>query len=704
MNSRKAFRKTKNCISLLFLTFLVSLISLLLHTVPTFAAAKADLIPTAITYQQPIKVNQAVNFDSGIKNAGQTATGTFNIKWFVNNKQVGYGSHSGIPAGKTVMNGNSQLSYKFTAPGTYTIKFVVDCDNHIPESNESNNEKSITITIPKADLIPTDITYTQPIKVNQTVNFDSGIKNAGQTATGTFNVKWFVNNKQVGYGGHSSIPANTTIMNGNSQLSYKFTAPGTYTIKFVVDCDNHIPESNENNNEKSITITITKADLIPTDITYTQPIKVNQAVNFDSGIKNAGQTDTGIFNIKWYVNNKQVGYGGHSGIPASTTNMNGNSQLSYTFTSPGTYTIKFVVDCDNHISESNESNNEKSITVTVVGTTKNTISQKVLVLNFDPIIENVPSSTIKPYPSAPALPARLHDAIKHYGADWSDPRSLSQTYADDLYQASGYQLKYNIVEWVDLDEFPLLTDGYQYTDDTFMNTYKSAVEQRSDWWAYSGWHDCDFKFDYNYYLDRFNIPARIKAGEIDEVWIFGMPFAGTYESRMVGKTAYWCNSTPIIRNDCRNFVVMGFNYERGVGEMLEDFGHRTESIMSHKFGRWDYSMPFDSMNKWEKFTLYDAVKPGKAGCGNVHFAPNSTVDYQWGNTTYVQSTCNDWKNNYPNLTGASQSVNCSTWGNGDIRLHHIWWFSCIPKADGTDEQGFLNNWWYYMADLANYPD
>ena len=26
---------------------------------------------------------------------------------------------------------------------------------------------------------------------------------------------------------------------------------------------------------------------------------------------------------------------------------------------------------------------------------------------------------------------------------------------------------------------------------------------------------------------------------------------------------------------------MGFNVERGVGEMLEDFGHRTESIMTH---------------------------------------------------------------------------------------------------------------------------
>jgi subtilase family serine protease len=136
MKTTRAFRKTKNFRNLLFLTFLASFISLLLYTVPTFAAVKADLIPTAITYQQPIIVNQEVFFDTGIKNVGQNDTDTFNIKWFVNDKLAGYGGHYGIPANTTVMDGNSQFSYKFTSPGTYTIKFVVDCDNHIPESND----------------------------------------------------------------------------------------------------------------------------------------------------------------------------------------------------------------------------------------------------------------------------------------------------------------------------------------------------------------------------------------------------------------------------------------------------------------------------------------------------------------------------------------------------------------------------------------
>jgi len=63
---------------------------------------------------------------------------------------------------------------------------------------------------------------------------------------------------------------------------------------------------------------------------------------------------------------------------------------------------------------------------------------------------------------------------------------------------------------------------------------------------------------------------------------------------------------------------MGFNYERGVGEMLEDYGHRTGSIMSHVYGGWDHRAP---KTNWDRFTLYEKVAPGRAACGNVQYAP-----------------------------------------------------------------------------------
>ena len=139
----------------------------------------------------------------------------------------------------------------------------------------------------------------------------------------------------------------------------------------------------------------------------------------------------------------------------------------------------------------------------------------------------------------------------------------------------------------------------------------------------------------------------------------------------------------------RRFVIMGFNYERGVGEMLEDLGHRAESILSYRFAGAQ-----GDANLWERFTRYDQQAPGQAECGTVHYAPNSVRDYDWGNPRPVLSRCDAWYN-YPELTGAPRRVNWAEWGGGDIRLHHLWWLSHFPHWAGSLD-GRLNNWWEYV--------
>src|SRR5262249_3410336 len=84
----------------------------------------------------------------------------------------------------------------------------------------------------------------------------------------------------------------------------------------------------------------------------------------------------------------------------------------------------------------------------------------------------------------------------------------------------------------------------------------------------------------------------------------------------------------------------------------------------------------------ERFTRYDAVAPGRAAVGNMHFAPNSVRDYDWGNTRRVSSECDDWLA-FPRLTGARRQVDCHDWGDGDMRAHHLWWFERLPHAPGT---------------------
>ena len=59
-----------------------------------------------------------------------------------------YGSHAGVPAGATVLNGNSAFAW-VAEPGRHTITFVVDVDNYIDETNESNNRWTIVVRMPQ---------------------------------------------------------------------------------------------------------------------------------------------------------------------------------------------------------------------------------------------------------------------------------------------------------------------------------------------------------------------------------------------------------------------------------------------------------------------------------------------------------------------------------------------------------------------------
>jgi hypothetical protein len=237
---------------------------------------------------------------------------------------------------------------------------------------------------------------------------------------------------------------------------------------------------------------------------------------------------------------------------------------------------------------------------------------------------------------------------------------------------------------VEVDGFPVKQDGFVYTPRSYL----------ANWRARSGFHQPD-AVDYHRLLNDFNVIPRVNSGLLDEVWLFGFPYAGYYESIMAGPDAYWCNAPPLPTSRAagpaptRRFVIMGFNYERGVGEMLEDLGHRAESILSHYFNgtRGD-------ANLWERFTRYDQLHPGRAECGNVHFAPNSLRDYDWGNRRRVPSRCDDWYN-YPNFKGTVREVDCHAWGDGDIRLHHLWWLGHFPHLPGSTA-GRLNNWWEYV--------
>ena len=124
--------------------------------------------------------------------------------------------------------------------------------------------------------------------------------------------------------------------------------------------------------------------------------------------------------------------------------------------------------------------------------------------------------------------------------------------------------------------------------------------------------------------------------------------------------------------------------------MLENLGHRAESIMEKTFEKLT-----NDANLWQRFIRYEKTHPGRAALGNVHFAPNSDRDYDWNNSSTVLSECDDWLHNFPNFKGVIREVTPADWGYGDIREHHKWWLNHFPKTAGR-KNGIHNNWWQYI--------
>ena len=292
-------------------------------------------------------------------------------------------------------------------------------------------------------------------------------------------------------------------------------------------------------------------------------------------------------------------------------------------------------------------------------------SLKTLVIVYDPTVDVRSGKKLSEY---------MH---------WNRVEELARGFMSDILQTSRGLARYQIVQRIDVDGFPTKVDGYHYDARTYLDVIRGVVRPHMPQEA-----------DYYELIERFNILQRIALREIDEAWVFSFPYGGLYESIMGGPGAFWCSAPPLRRTEAagRRFVIMGFSCERGIGEMLENMGHRAEAILEKTFE----GLPGED-NLWQRFIRHEKTAPGRAAVGNLHFAPNSQGDYDWNNPGSVESECDEWLRNFPNLKGEMRSVTSAEWGYGDIREHHKWWFKHLPRVGGSTN-GIHHNWWQYVMD------
>lgn len=319
-----------------------------------FSALAPDLIIETITGlpASPL-VGDTVTFIVTIKNQGSGRAPLSRVYFYIDDSSRGYQDVPELDAGTAVTKTFTWIA-EF---GLHDIKAVTDDDDKVAETDEDNNEKTIIFPIP--DLVIEAITGAPASpSLGDMVTFTVTIKNQGSDRAGSSRVYFYINGSSRGYQDVSELDAGAAV---TKTLTWTAQA-GSYDIKAVADNNNEVSEGDETNNEKTLTFSILVPDLIIETITWSsENPSESDDVTFTVTIKNQGSSQAGNFRVAYYIDDTYL-----TSAPVSLIDPGATENQTFTWTAQaGSHDIKAVVDQDNSVTESQESNNERTVTLSI---------------------------------------------------------------------------------------------------------------------------------------------------------------------------------------------------------------------------------------------------------------------------------------------------------------------------------------------------
>jgi len=322
----------------------------------TLPAILPDLIIQSIELfrVRPLKVDQ-VFYAVIVKNQGNFASGICEVSLHIDETYTLRQEVPVLDSGKT-----AEILFRWTpTTDAATLRGEVDEANHIAETNEANNSRTVRVGIPQStpdcDLVIESMAWTPTTPaINDMATVTITIKNKGPGTAGPTNVDYYVDDVFLDSVYAEAISAGATIVNSVSwQAEF-----GEHVIKAKVDCNNIFYETDEENNEKSVTVEVAAPDLAIEDIIWL-PVnpQAGEEVFFTLTVKNRGNYAAGSSYINYYVDGSARGNHFIEGIEpgaAATRSFSWRAQSA----SP---VFRIVIDEADNVAESNESNNEKII-------------------------------------------------------------------------------------------------------------------------------------------------------------------------------------------------------------------------------------------------------------------------------------------------------------------------------------------------------
>jgi subtilase family serine protease len=296
------------------------------------------------------------------------------------------------PLGPMISGQTSPESFNITIPisaipgNTYYIGIIQDYDDDVAESNESNNTLGIPVTInyfllPDLFVEYISLTPTQVYPGTTTFQRTVRVRNIGQSQSEQCSLRIQEDGPFSGLD-IISIPS----LSPSEPYTYQdfiygtFSNLGTYSVPVwaIVDFDNEVVESNEDNNtgQEIFVINVVPEPLPDLVISDCFPVVVEllpgEPLDFGIPVSNQGQVPAGQNTLRYDVYVDNIHY--FASFDRTCPPLNPGQCYTFSETvilptlSPGNHTVRIYVQADYYdvVAESNENNNSAQITIPIV--------------------------------------------------------------------------------------------------------------------------------------------------------------------------------------------------------------------------------------------------------------------------------------------------------------------------------------------------
>ncbi len=370
------------------------------------AGSQPELHPTTLLLDpaSPVDQGRIVTVVAKLENSGESAAAEFKVEFFLRPRPKGGTVPSWISFSTTQLRGLSPQEQEIQvqgifdtsspslipAPDIYEIRVVVDSNDQIPESDETNNELITSLLVQpsllgKPDLRPVALAFTPPSPVfltspDQTVLVTATITNSGDRDASPFRVSFSYCRLQEGQSSCPSefvefdrarpnafaggLPKGGTKDDG-ARLLISSLDPAIYLIKATVDPpdpDNpagQIKEQDEANNELIAVLSIQGPELHPVGLLFNPPLpRAGDTVKVMATIENSGQGTARNVEVAFLVNGAPFDRQTLTLEENQSATVEGTLKTAELLLDVGIHLIRIVVDPNNQISERDETNNE----------------------------------------------------------------------------------------------------------------------------------------------------------------------------------------------------------------------------------------------------------------------------------------------------------------------------------------------------------